>query len=434
MEQHVASKFKGEGCIEEVQAYSAGDNVSKATALPDVVVVRGEDWKWGDEDGGSGNPGRILSVEGNGRITVHWQATGIVESHYRFGTRGRQDLALAHGFADATQSFMMATFQRWSQQGNARNSQTQFAEKAQTVIILDWDDTLFPSTFVRSDMQLDLTRALKDQRLPPTTKKQIANSLTECAAACERLLRLASSYGKVILVTLARSPWVQDSCKQFYPRIGELLKKLDVTVVYAQERANVKGAQVPKMSPKQVESFWSAVKGKAIAQEVKKFYNKYEGQSWKNIISIGDSNFERLGTMKAAAEYMREKGVEVPASLEETLRKGLIDSPETQGAGFKSDETTPVVVAGHTFQVRTKVLKMIDEPTVQELAVELGLVQQWLPLMVRHDGGFTVDLAGLEDWNQARAIESQLARKAMQVQPKAFESEANVSENQSSRV
>jgi hypothetical protein len=329
---------------------------------------------------------------------------------------------------------MMATFQRWSQQGNARNSQTQFAEKAQTVIILDWDDTLFPSTFVRSDMQLDLTRALKDQRLPPTTKKQIANSLTECAAACERLLRLASSYGKVILVTLARSPWVQDSCKQFYPRIGELLKKLDVTVVYAQERANVKGAQVPKMSPKQVESFWSAVKGKAIAQEVKKFYNKYEGQSWKNIISIGDSNFERLGTMKAAAEYMREKGVEVPASLEETLRKGLIDSPETQGAGFKSDETTPVVVAGHTFQVRTKVLKMIDEPTVQELAVELGLVQQWLPLMVRHDGGFTVDLAGLEDWNQARAIESQLARKAMQVQPKAFESEANVSENQSSRV
>jgi hypothetical protein len=254
---------------------------------------------------------------------------------------------------------------------------------------------------------------LRDQKLSAQQRKAVFNSLAACAANAERLLRLACSYGKVVVVTLARSPWVDESCKLFYTRMGSLMRQLQVRVVYAQERCKIEGRKAPNaMTASEAESFWSAIKGRAIEDEVKRFYSKYEGQSWKNIISIGDSNFERLGTMKAAATYMRDKGIDVPAALDDTIRNGLVNNASVDlGKGFQPNEACPVVVEGQTYHVRIKVMKMVEEPTVEELTVELGLVQQWLPLMVQHDGGFTVDLAGVQNWDQARAIEESLAAR-----------------------
>lgn len=91
-------------------------------------------------------------------------------------------------------------------------------------------------------------------------------------------------------------------------------------------------------SDEEIERFWSSVKGKAIARECNKFYSQYEGQSWKNVISIGDSDFERLGTQNAMENYMRETGID---------SDGLVD------------------VNGHLYKVRTKTFKMLDEPTVE---------------------------------------------------------------------
>ena len=91
-------------------------------------------------------------------------------------------------------------------------------------------------------------------------------------------------------------------------------------------------------SDEEIERFWSSVKGKAIARECNKFYSQYEGQSWKNVISIGDSDFERLGTQNAMENYMRETGID---------SDGLVD------------------VNGHMYKVRTKTFKMLDEPTVE---------------------------------------------------------------------
>lgn len=413
LSEHISHR-QGEDVLVPTLCYPAGEPMTKSNAFPDLIVVRGKDWRWGDEDGGAGRPGRILSVDRRtGTIVVHWQSSGLVETHYRFGKRGCCDLAMAEGWtnADSTQSKMLAMFRRTlSNRAPARNSQTGFADKGQTVIIFDWDDTLFPSTFVRSDAKLNLTRPLRDQKLSAQQRKAVFNSLAACANKAERLLRLACSYGKVVVVTLARSPWVDESCKLFYARMGSLMRQLQVRVVYAQERCKIEGRKAPSaMTASEAESFWSAIKGRAIEDEVKRFYSKYEGQSWKNIISIGDSNFERLGTMKAAATYMRDKGIDVPAALDDTIRNGLVNNASVDhGKGFQPSEACPVVVEGQNYHVRIKVMKMVEEPTVEELTVELGLVQQWLPLMVQHDGGFTVDLAGVQNWDQAQAIEDSL--------------------------
>merc|ERR1719291_1159238 len=118
---------------------------------------------------------------------------------------------------------------------------------------------------------------------------------------------------------------------------------------------------------------------------------------------------------------MRDKGIDVPTTLDDTIRNGLVNNASVDlGKGFQPSEACPVVVEGQTYHVRIKVMKMVEEPTVEELAVELGLVQQWLPLMVQHDGGFTVDLAGVQNWDQAHAIEDSLrARPAPAMTRKA---------------
>ncbi|CAK0794976.1 unnamed protein product, partial [Prorocentrum cordatum] len=371
------------------QVFQAGDPVCRSSASPDVMVVRGPDWKWGCEDGGEGKPGRILSVSRSSQAaTVHWHATGIVESHYRLGKEGQRDLCLASGFACPSRSKVLAVF-RGLGASAARNSQSMFAEKDQTMIVLDWDDTLFPSTYVRNDMKLKLSLPLRDQKLPAPVKKQVFNNLMKCAAKAERLLRLCASYGKVVIVTLAKRNWVSDSCTLFYPGIGDILEELHVKIVHAQDGVSVDSEKVNAMDMREFEEFWGGIKGRAISEEVRDFYSQYEGQSWKNVISIGDSNFEKIGTMNATAEYMRENGIEVPSDLA---------SPATESgpAGFRPSEATTAVVEGHAFHVRTKVAKMLDEPTVEELLVELELVRQWLPLMVRHDGGFSLDLDGLQ--------------------------------------
>ena len=45
----------------------------------------------------------------------------------------------------------------------------------------------------------------------------------------------ARNEGKVVLLTLARAPWVSESCKNFYPSVGRLITQLKIPIVYAQE-------------------------------------------------------------------------------------------------------------------------------------------------------------------------------------------------------
>lgn len=54
------------------------------------LVTRGKDWAWGNQDGGAGNIGTVLSVEGSGQVLVRWQH-GLTNM-YTFGTNGRFEL------------------------------------------------------------------------------------------------------------------------------------------------------------------------------------------------------------------------------------------------------------------------------------------------------------------------------------------------------
>lgn len=67
--------------------------------IPGVRVVRGPDWKWGDQDGGEGHVGTVVEVGGEGDqassggvVLVQWDNGN--RYNYRCGIEGKHDLRI----------------------------------------------------------------------------------------------------------------------------------------------------------------------------------------------------------------------------------------------------------------------------------------------------------------------------------------------------
>lgn len=47
---------------------------------------------------------------------------------------------------------------------------------------------------------------------------------------------------------------------------------------------------------------------------------------------------------------------------------------------------------GHVVKLRTKTVKLLEEPTVEELTAEIELMTTWLPHIVQRDAGLDLNL------------------------------------------
>ena len=122
-------------------------------------------------------------------------------------------------------------------------------------------------TEVRDDLKLVWNKPLKEQDLSSAEKNSIGKKLELCASHAVELLKQADRFGvldklcclrlrlllwcfkndlaqflgwgKVVLLTLARAPWVSESCKNFYASVGRLITQLKVPIIYAQEGIQV---------------------------------------------------------------------------------------------------------------------------------------------------------------------------------------------------
>lgn len=439
------SMIIAEDFLSSLALAEAGDSTAVSTGNPpelQQVVSRGPDWVWGEEDGGHGKVGTVWSIsEDVGTVTVFWHETQHIGDHYQYMTRSDlascEHLASSASLSTTPVSGSIAGSQRHSVLERAmtgvrsalrspsrkgrhdasqsdtpvvradavattpcrmqrRCSQVSFASRSQAIIIFDWDDTLFPTTYVRDDLALPWNKTLEEQHF--SGKAECARLLKDCSATTEKVLRQAHTLGKVVLVTLAKRPWVDESCKNFYPRVGKLIEELSLPIVYAQEDSehDIEYDKKAMMSSEEVELYYAGMKGKAIAKEIASFYSRYEGQSWKNITSVGDADFERYGTFGAVEAYMKERGLMEHGTQKDALLK----------AGGHMEETLDA--EGHVFRIRTKVFKMMDQPTAEELQVELRLLHRWLPHLVLLDDGCDLGLDDLDDSSQVRAIEAKL--------------------------
>lgn len=275
-----------------------------------------------------------------------------------------------------------------------------FSEQSQTVIVFDWDDTLFPTTYVQEDLGLDWRLPLEEQSsLSREQVEDVRTKILTCERFAQEAIVKAKELGHVVVITLAGTGWVDLSCMHFYQAMGQLLRELQIPIVYAQEQVKSLPKQYSKkafQADEDQERYWGLVKGMAIAGEAEKFYSQYEGQSWKNILSIGDSCFERYGLLAASSAYMRDMSI-VAAGTGKTAP--VVWSPTQEGCWEKEQN-------GHVKKLRAKCCKLVDQPDTEELAVELEMVGKWLEGMVRLDEGFDLDLEAVEAESQVPIIEA----------------------------
>eukprot|EP00397_Hematodinium_sp_SG-2012_P037689 GEMP01040876.1.p1 GENE.GEMP01040876.1~~GEMP01040876.1.p1 ORF type:complete len:345 (+),score=76.27 GEMP01040876.1:490-1524(+) len=279
-----------------------------------------------------------------------------------------------------------------------RNSQDSFSTKGQTIIIFDWDDTLFPTSWVRHEKGLHWRYPL-EQQIKSFSDQEIAtfkNQLSTLQKNVDRILTQAMILGHVVIVTLARPPWVELSCDNFFPHIGRFVKKHNIKIVYAQDLADGAVTNYDKqkfMSDDDVERFWIQKKQTAIMGEISDFYTKSES-SWKNIISLGDSDLERYATQASLMDYATHD--EETTATEPVVGSAGAKLAVLQPSKSKSETPDNHAVSGcvgrHYRRLRCKTVKMFDSPGIDDLITEMSILFKWMPYLVKRDAGFDVDL------------------------------------------
>mmetsp|Transcript_29651 Transcript_29651/g.84714 ORF Transcript_29651/g.84714 Transcript_29651/m.84714 type:complete len:302 (-) Transcript_29651:59-964(-) len=153
--------------------------------------------------------------------------------------------------------------------------------RQKTVTIFDWDDTLFPTTWLREQGLLGEQAAVTpahDARL---------EALARLVAAT---LEAAKTRGGVAIVTNAEQGWVEMSCEEAMPSLQPHLA--GVRVISASSRHKRRCPSAP--------TAWKCL---AFAELVAEFYGS-SGQSdatpRRNIISVGDSEHEMKALKRVA--------------------------------------------------------------------------------------------------------------------------------------
>lgn len=211
------------------------------------------------------------------------------------------------------------------------------------VSLFDWDDTLFPTWFVREVVRPCVPES---EGADGVRGSCFAQRLAEHARNVEALLRTARSIGRVGIVTLAARPWVFDSAEKYLLGINfpQLLDDLQIPVIYARDCVRSRSARY--LLKEDGVSVPTIAKQAAMLKALKKLHGRKSG--WKNIISIGDSVVER--------DAIKD------------LLWGLTESP------------------------LCKTVKMAEDPNLDQMAAQQTVLRSWLAQMALHPEDFDFDM------------------------------------------
>eukprot|EP00441_Pelagodinium_beii_P022249 CAMPEP_0197675852 /NCGR_PEP_ID=MMETSP1338-20131121/85726_1 /TAXON_ID=43686 ORGANISM="Pelagodinium beii, Strain RCC1491" /NCGR_SAMPLE_ID=MMETSP1338 /ASSEMBLY_ACC=CAM_ASM_000754 /LENGTH=426 /DNA_ID=CAMNT_0043256457 /DNA_START=9 /DNA_END=1285 /DNA_ORIENTATION=+ len=263
-----------------------------------------------------------------------------------------------------------------------------FAEPAQTVLFLDWDDTIFPCSELF--FRWGLPRRSKDWSSP--LDPRLNAELEPWRRAVEEFLQAACAVSdRCVIVTNSKEPWVTACVNYFAPALRPIFDRKDgPQVVYAAKalrqehmlqdsrswlhavrnncclpslqscRMLVAAALYENtqaqlsMTPAQRSNELMKAKLAAMRREASSFYSQYPGQTWKNVLSLGDMRYEHEACKALSASR-------VPTQARERLR--------------------------------TKSFILPTAPTLGELTLQLRTWSLLLPVCARFDGELDMDLS-----------------------------------------
>jgi hypothetical protein len=141
--------------------------------------------------------------------------------------------------------------------------QAQRRPEHQTLIIFDWDDTLLYSSFLK-------------QSQGHKSQPDMQRHLDAIENAGRQLLELAVDLGRTFIVTNASQGWVEQTAARHLPSLLPILDR--VSIVYARSTPN------------------SDCEGELAQWKMRAFLEigrQLDSEAITNLVSIGDSNFER---------------------------------------------------------------------------------------------------------------------------------------------
>jgi len=143
-------------------------------------------------------------------------------------------------------------------------------DQADALIIFDWDDTLFPTSWI-------LEQGLLADGATISAEQEV--HLENLANQVSSTLQIAMGLGKVIIITNAEQGWIEMSCTKFTPSLASLLRSISMVSARSSFEQYTKSA-----------SEWKRM---AFAHEVDLFYGSGNAGQQRNIVSVGDSLHEQ---------------------------------------------------------------------------------------------------------------------------------------------
>lgn len=229
-------------------------------------------------------------------------------------------------------------------------SQAEFFHPQQSMLIFDWDDTLCPSHWIR------INRPKLQYFQPCPDDPRFKLPLESLSDQVIKVLRASVLIAKTIILTNAQVSWVEISCKNFMPRVWPVIQELKIDIVYARQSVEQDVASCKELDYNYNANAPQLWKERAMKDNISRFYSQYLHQSWKNIVSIGDQVCEHNACRIVALARPSGK------------RK-----------------------------CRTKTVKLIEEPSIENLVAENQVILQWLGGLVQYDGDLSVDLSNDDD-------------------------------------
>ena len=225
-------------------------------------------------------------------------------------------------------------------------SQSEYCDPKQSIVIIDWDDTLCPSHWIR------VNRPRLQYFSPCPDDPRFKVPLEALSDQVVKVLRASVAISKTVILTNAQVGWVEISCRNFMPKVWPVIQELDIDIVYARQ-----SVEQDMMVSRELDYNYNANapqlwKERAMKENISKFYSRYAHQSWKNIVSIGDQVCEH-----------------------NACRLVALARPSTRKT------------------CRTKTVKLIEEPSIENLVAENQVLLQWLKGLVQYDGELSIDLS-----------------------------------------
>mmetsp|Transcript_15747 Transcript_15747/g.38069 ORF Transcript_15747/g.38069 Transcript_15747/m.38069 type:complete len:255 (-) Transcript_15747:356-1120(-) len=158
-------------------------------------------------------------------------------------------------------------------------------EAADTLILLDYDDTLLPTSYLRS-LQL-LPQSTDPWDGPGELCNSVRSVLKSLDTEAARLLCLLKKSGNLILITNGVEGWIARTAPHFLPETWEEIQ----TVQHYSARHKHSGES-------DCPFYW---KQKAYFDEMRT--HSYGRQAYMNVVSIGDSPVEREALVRSSGHF-----------------------------------------------------------------------------------------------------------------------------------